>query len=338
VARNNYNQYGLLTNKVEDTSQAVFRYTYDAGGRLSTRWTPQKGTTTYHYDPVGNLTNVDYPSSTDLTLQYDALNRLTNLVDAVGTTRYTWTASGQLLSEDGPWSDDTVSYTYQQRQRTGLSVAQPNAAAWSQSYGYDVAKRLTNITSSAGAFGYEYGAAQPSTLVARLTLPGGNWITNELDSVGRVKSTILYNPAASPVNAHSYTYDLAGERTKQTRTDGSFVDYGYDKMGQLLTAQGKESGGTTRWHEQFGYAYDPAGNLNWRTNNDLAAVPSEQPERTNERRALRQRHDRRRHHHQRRDERHREHPHGAALRRLHLCPHQRQPQRRLEQLHRHRAG
>ena len=35
------------------------------------------------------------------------------------------------------------------------------------------------------------------------------------------------------------------------------------------TAKGKESGGATRWHEQFGYAYDPAGNLSWRTNNDL---------------------------------------------------------------------
>jgi hypothetical protein len=71
------------------------------------------------------------------------------------------------------------------------------------------------------------------------------------------------------LNVHSYIYNLAGERTKQTRTDASYVDYGYDQMGQLLTAKGKESGGTTRWHEQFGYAYDPAGNLNWRTNNDL---------------------------------------------------------------------
>ncbi len=264
-----YNQYGQLTNKVEDTGQAVFRYAYDAGGRLSTRWTPEKGTTTYRYDAVGNLTNLDYPSSADLTLAYDAVNRLTNLVDAVGTTRYTWNAIGQLLSEDGPWTDDTVALTYQNRLRTGLSVAQPNASPWAQSYAYDVAKRLTNITSAAGAFGYFYPASGIRYQPASLSLPGGNWITNELDSVGRLTSTRLLNPAASQLNVHSYTYDLAGERTKQTRTDGSYVDYGYDKMGQLLTAKGKESGGTTRWHEQFGYAYDPAGNLNWRTNNDL---------------------------------------------------------------------
>jgi len=38
----------------------------------------------------------------------------------------------------------------------------------------------------------------------------------------------------------------------------------------LQTARGKESGGSpNRLHEQLGYVYDPAGNLNCRTNNDL---------------------------------------------------------------------
>lgn len=267
-----YNQYGLLTNKVEDTGQTVFRYTYDAGGRLQTRWTPEKGTTTYHHDPVGNLTNIDYPNSADLTLHYDALSRLTNLVDAVGTTRYGWTASGQLLSEDGPWPDDTVSVTYLHRLRTGLNAAQPNAAAWAQTYAYDAMKRLTNLTSAAGAFGYAYDVGQsvsPAYLIRALTLPGGAANTNAYDDVGRLTETILRNAAGSQLNLHTYQYDLAGQRTQQTRADGSYVDYGYDKMGQLVTAQGKESGGASRWHEQFGYAYDPAGNLNWRTNNDL---------------------------------------------------------------------
>jgi hypothetical protein len=123
-----------------------------------------------------------------------------------------------------------------------------------------------------GSFGYDYNvgpSVSPASLVRSIALPGGNSITNELDSVGRLTSTRLLNPQLSTINQHLYIYDLAGERTKQTRTDGSYVDYGYDQMGQLLTAKGKESGGTTRWHEQFGYAYDAAGNLNWRTNNDL---------------------------------------------------------------------
>ena len=43
----------------------------------------------------------------------------------------------------------------------------------------------------------------------------------------------------------------------------------YDSIGELKTAIGKESGGSTRLQEQFGYAYDAAGNLNYRTNNAL---------------------------------------------------------------------
>jgi len=34
------------------------------------------------------------------------------MVDGVGTTRYTYTAVSQLLSEDGPWNADTVTYGY----------------------------------------------------------------------------------------------------------------------------------------------------------------------------------------------------------------------------------
>jgi hypothetical protein len=43
----------------------------------------------------------------------------------------------------------------------------------------------------------------------------------------------------------------------------------YDNIGQLKTAKGKEADTTSRSHEQFGYAYDAAWNLNYRTNNAL---------------------------------------------------------------------
>src|SRR5206468_415204 len=83
---------------------------------------------------AGNLTTVDYPSSADITLQYDAGNRLTNMVDAAGTTRYSYADFGALASEDGPWENDTVSYGYNNRRRSSLALQQPNAAVWSQTY------------------------------------------------------------------------------------------------------------------------------------------------------------------------------------------------------------
>ncbi len=184
----------------------------------------------------------------------------------MGTTRYSYGSVGQLLSEDGPWDSETVSYSYNNRFRSGASVLQPNASAWAVSYGYDAAKRLTDITSLAGAFGYQYVAGRQS-LVAKLTEPGNSYITNHYDSVARLLFTKMLDASAGVLDSETYSYNPGNQRTQQVFTAGNYVDYAYDDIGQLKTAKGKESGGTSRALEQMGYTYDAAGNLNWRTNN-----------------------------------------------------------------------
>jgi RHS repeat-associated protein len=268
-----YDQYGRVTNKVDAANNLLFAYQYDPDSRLTGRWSAAKGTTVYRYDAVGNLTNVDYSGGTSYTspiyLSYDAMNRLTNMMDGVGTTHYSYDAASQLLSEDGPWANDTMSYTYANRLRMGLSLTEPNTSVWNQSYGYDSARRLFSVSSPAGAFGYQYAGSGPSTLVSRLILPNGAYITNKYDSVARLTSTKLLNSQQSTLNSFSYGYNQAGQRTNVIRTQGDSVGYTYDNMGELTSASGKESGGTARLQEQFGYGYDAAGNLNQRTNNAL---------------------------------------------------------------------
>ena len=191
------------------------------------------------------------------------------MVDAVGTTAYSYDNVGQLLSEGGLWPDDTVSYTYNNQLRTELNLLQPNASAWSQSYSYDSARRLTSITSPAGTFGYNYDPAKELEML-KLTLSNGAYITNSYDSVARLLGTTLDNSGNTSLDSYTYTYNQAGQRIEVVRTAGDYVNYTYDNIGELQTALGKESGGVTnRWQEQFGYAYDAAGNLNERTNNAL---------------------------------------------------------------------
>ena len=177
--------------------------------------------TTYRYDAVGNLTNVVYPVSSNIVLNYDALNRLTNMVDGVGTTRYSYDAVGQLLSEDGPWTNDTVTYIYTNRFRNSLSLLQPGASPWAQAYAYDATQRLTNITTSVGAFGYQY-AANASPLVHNLTLPNRANIANGHDAVGRLTGTYLESGSMF-LDGYTYYYDQAGERTNITRNVGIAV-------------------------------------------------------------------------------------------------------------------
>ncbi|HYE30114.1 MAG TPA: hypothetical protein VEH27_01680, partial [Methylomirabilota bacterium] len=152
-----YDQEGRVTNKLDHALAESFRYTYDPEDRLLTRWTPEKGTTAYAYDAVGNLTNVNYSASTDLNFRYDASNRLTNMVDASGTSAFTYTGYGALASEDGPWTSDTVTFAYNSgRVRSSAVLQQVSGVAWTNSYVYDPAMRLTNITSPAGVFAHEY--------------------------------------------------------------------------------------------------------------------------------------------------------------------------------------
>jgi len=271
-----YDAYGRVTAKVYANNQTNLTYAYDLLSRLTNRWSQAKGNTKYAYDLRGSLTNLDYASSTDLRFQFDALGRTTNMIDAAGTTRYAY-ANGMLVSEDGPWASDTVSYGYNNaRLRSQLAILQPTGNAWTNSYGYDSARRLTGVTSPAGTYGYQFTG--PGTLVARLDQPGGFWVTNTFDGRGRLTDTTLYDNTSTILNRHGYTLNDANQRTTITRTNyaassyNGKVDYTYDNAGEVRKARAYNSAGTPVAAENFDFGYDAGWNMLKRTNN--AAVTS----------------------------------------------------------------
>jgi RHS repeat-associated protein len=146
-----------------------------------------------------------------------------------------------------------------------------------QSYGYDGANRLDSITSPAGTFTYAYnpgtgGSSTASTLISLLTLPNGAWITNTYDSNARMLGTWLYNSSGSALDSSVYTYNAGNQRATATRTGENTASFTYDPIGQVIGDQATEvSGGASRLNEQLHYAFDPAGNLTYRTNNALVA-------------------------------------------------------------------
>ncbi len=91
------------------------------------------------------------------------------MVDAMGVTRYSYTAGNQLLTEDGPFDSDTVTNSYVNRLRTKMTLQQPSGR-WTNAFGYDAAARLTNVTSPAGAFGYPLFQIGPVLLPAFMQL------------------------------------------------------------------------------------------------------------------------------------------------------------------------
>ena len=72
------------------------------------------------------------------------------------------------------------------------------------------------------------------------------------------------------LDSHDYGYNPDEMIQDVTRLGGVKVDYGYDNIGQLTSAKGKEADGTTlRLNEQLGYGYDASHNLAVRTNATL---------------------------------------------------------------------
>lgn len=187
-----------------------------------------------------------------------------NMVDGIGTTKYTYSAAGQLLTEDGPYASDTVTSAYSNRLRTSPSLQQPTGS-WTNGFAYDSTKRLTNVTSPAGSFGYLYESDLLTHHPERITLPNTSYITNVFDANARLTATYLKNSGNSALDSYIYVYNTANQRTHLTRADASTVGYNYDSIGQLTNADSSVNS------EDRGYAYDAAWNLKWLTNNGSAS-------------------------------------------------------------------
>jgi RHS repeat-associated protein len=273
--RYSYDAVRQLRNET-NANEEVLGFTYNPADELLTLTDGKHQTTRWNYDEYGRVTNkVDAAEREVFRYAYDSLNRLRTMVDATGTNTFTWTDGDQLAGETGPWPSSTVSFTYTNRLRSSLSLQQPGALPWIQTYAYDEFALLTGVTSPAGPFGYQYASIYTalgqtaSDLVSELNLPTGARISNSHDDLARVISTALLDPQLSTLNSHQYSYDAASQRTQQVFTAGNYLDYTYDAIGQLKTAKGREPNGPARLHEQYGYAYDAAWNLNYRTNNAL---------------------------------------------------------------------
>jgi RHS repeat-associated protein len=189
------------------------------------------------------------------------------MVDSLGTTRYTYDAAGQLLTASGPFSSDTLTNTYSNRRRVALALQEPSGHVWTNGFGWDLAGRLTSVTSPAGGFAYAYMALDSTfsgRLVQELAFPSGAYITNFYDPVARLVGTVLESSGSSALDAALYGYNEGNQRTAYTNAAGAYDLYTYDPIGQLKV------GTSSTVSEDRGYGYDAAWNLNYLTNNGMA--------------------------------------------------------------------
>ena len=267
---------GRVTKEVRaNGTQTV--YTYETkNSRLKTVTDPKQQVTTYSYAADDQVTGMVYTdaqiATPSVSFTYDTVfGRLATMVDGTGTTIYayhpittnpTTLGATHLASVNGPLTDDTITYSYDQlgRVTTRAINGTANTVAWT----FDALGRVTSEANVLGTFTYTYDG--PTARVATVTYPNGQ--TSQYAYFGntgdRRLQTIHHKyPNASTLSKFDYTYDAAGNIvTWRQQADASAVmwEYGYDTTDQLVTAVKKSTDPTPSILKRYAYGYDPAGN------------------------------------------------------------------------------
>lgn len=249
-----YTKDNRLTRKqFADGSALQFSYPH---GRMTWASNARGTTSTYSYDRNGNLLTVSYSDGTPgVTTTYDAYNRPVTVTDALGSRTISYDASSRVTAVDGPWANDTLSFSYDTLGRKTSQVLQQGLTA---SYSYDSLDRLTAVTGNGTTYSYSYQGG--GTLLQRLARSDSSKTDYSYDPVmKRLQQQINYLPTGTVLNGYSYSFDSLGQPTGETVTNGpalqfvaaGTVDATYNNLNQIATWGGSATA----------ISYDADGNM-----------------------------------------------------------------------------
>lgn len=263
---------GRVTREVRADNVTDTLYTYDLIGRLKTVTDPKDQVTTHTYALDDALLSRVYTNaqiatpSVSYTYEPD-YPRVATMVDGIGTTTYGYKAAGtlgagQVASEDGPLTDDTITYTYDQLGRVVTRAI--NGAANTVTWTFDALGRVTTEANLLGTFTYAYDGV--TSRLAAVTYPNNQTSTyTYLPTTQDHRLQTIHHkyPNGSTLSKFDYTYDAVGNiRTWRQQADTTAVlwKYGYDAADQLTRAVKHATDAQESILQRYGYAYDPAGN------------------------------------------------------------------------------
>ena len=184
------------------------------------------------------------------------------MVDAVGTTIWTYDALGRLASEKGPFTTNAVTAIYDEHGRmTGVSFG-----SYSVAYAIDGKGRITGISAPEG--GYSFSYLQIGFKRTRVVYPNGVKETRGYDALTRT-TNLVYKKWLTTLLSINYRHDGGDRRTNEVWSTGRNLDYGYDRAHQLTDVTSP-----SRASDRAVYRYDKAGNPVRRTEMGLGVTNS----------------------------------------------------------------
>jgi RHS repeat-associated protein len=263
---------GRTTSEIRHDGTTSTTYAYEPlAGRLKAVTDPKGQVRTYTYDLADALVGLVYNNAAvptpDVSFAYEAsYPRLASMVDGTGTTSYAYHPAGQLgagrvETVDGPQSDDTLTYGYDELGRVMTRSLNGTAVTWA----FDALGRVTSEVNSLGTFSYTYEG--PTSRLASATYPNGQSSLYEYfgnDGDRRLEAIHHRTPAGATLSKFDYTHDAIGNiLTWQQQADAAAPvvwTFEYDAADQLLRAVKRTTGAPATVLARFGYSYDAAGN------------------------------------------------------------------------------
>jgi RHS repeat-associated protein len=246
-------------------------YGYDLAGRLTTITDPLDQVTTYTYNVDDSLASTGFTNETiatpNISHTYDPYYaRPLTMVDGNGTTSYTYVApgtngAGQLASVDGPFTNDTITYTYDELGRVATRLLNGTGTELA----YDALGRLAQLEFPIGTFDYTYdGHTGRRSSVA---YPNGqttvySYFDDEHDF--RLQTIHHKNPSAATLSKFDYTYDTVGNiltwRQERAGSAAKRYTFTHDLVDQLTSALLTDTNSTPTVLKRQAWDYDAAGN------------------------------------------------------------------------------
>ncbi|EDY18791.1 YD repeat protein [Chthoniobacter flavus Ellin428] len=290
---------------INDPMQHSTTWHHDAQGRVTSKEFPDGSSETYAYQPLsGRLSsvtdalgqqtqyiyNVDNSTASVVTTSplgrpgvgvsytYDTdYSRLSGMTDSDGVTGYSYVpagtnGAGQIASVDGPLTNDTIAYTYNEMgQPTSQSIG-----GVASSVHYDSLGRVDTVTNPLGTFTHHYEGA--SNRVSYTDLPNGQRTAyGYFDNSGdrRLQSIANTTSGGTVLSASSYTYTGPGgliqNWTKQKGgQDTTQLVARYDAADRLSDASVSDTV-TGAELNRYVYHFDAADNRTSEQNNNYAA-------------------------------------------------------------------
>jgi RHS repeat-associated protein len=265
---------GRVTKEIRaNASELVYAYETTMS-RLKTVTDPKAQVKTYSYLLDDNLEGVSYTNeqyeTPNVSFTYEtAFNRVATMVDGTGTTTYGYhpigstppLGAGRLASVDGPLSNDTIVYSYDELGRV-VNRAINGVALTSE---FDALGRITTENNVLGSFSYQYDGV--TARLKTVTYPNGQttsyaYYTNSGDH--RLQEIHHKKSAGVTLSKFNYAYDDVGNITtwtqQQDANPAKAYDFTYDRADQLRTAVWRTTDPTPTILKRYAYTYDPAGN------------------------------------------------------------------------------